>query len=230
MGFADTDRAESDGSQVLGCEERHSTNGRAVDRIQADPVVDDELIVLLSDDGRTIGTAPKLASHHRETPLHSAFSSYVFDGEGRFLLTRRALSKKTWPGVWTNSCCGHPAPGEDAVSAVRRRLNHELGLSVTAEEIVPLLPDFRYRAELDGIVENEICPVFGVRVDAEPVPNPDEVEEYRWVDWPTFVTEGLAGRSEVGLSPWALLQLAQLEDHPVVAALRKPSPSGEAPR
>ncbi|MFG1920470.1 isopentenyl-diphosphate Delta-isomerase [Cryptosporangium sp. NPDC048952] len=189
-------------------------------------MADDELIVLLSDDGRAIGTAPKLASHHRETPLHAAFSSYVFDRSGRFLLTRRALSKKTWPGVWTNSCCGHPAPEEDAVSAVRRRLHHELGLSVTIDEIVPLLPDFRYRAELDGIVENEICPVFGVRVDAEPVPNPDEVEEYRWVDWP----EVLAGRAGVALSPWSLLQLVELEDHPTVTALRTPSPSAEAPR
>ena len=143
---------------------------------------------------------------------------------------RRATEKRAFPLVWTGTCCGHPAPGEDAVSAVRRRLHHELGLSVTAEEIVPLLPDFRYRAELDGVVENEVCPVFGLRVDAEPVPNPDEVEEYRWVEWPEFVVEALAGRSVVGLSPWSLLQLAELEDHPGVAELRKPWPSGEAPR
>ncbi|MFB9322598.1 isopentenyl-diphosphate Delta-isomerase [Cryptosporangium minutisporangium] len=184
-------------------------------------MADDELIVLLDESGRPIGTAPKLASHHRNTPLHAAFSSYVFDRSGRFLLTRRALSKKTWPGVWTNSCCGHPAPGEEPVAAVQRRLQQELGLSVEIAEIVPLLPDFRYRAELDGVVENEICPVFGVRVDAEPVPNPDEVEEYRWVDWPQFTVEALAGRAEIGLSPWALLQLAELEDHPAVATLRR---------
>lgn len=216
----DTDRAESDASEVLTCEEPHSTADRSARGITTVPLVDDELIVLLDDAGRTIGTAPKLASHHGDTPLHAAFSSYVFDRDGRFLLTRRALSKKTWPGVWTNSCCGHPALGEEAVSAVRRRLHHELGLTVAAAEIVPLLPDFRYRAELDGIVENEICPVFGLRVDAEPVPNPDEVEEYRWVDWPEFVAAALAGHAEVGLSPWALLQLAELADHPAVEALR----------
>ncbi|MFI5955601.1 isopentenyl-diphosphate Delta-isomerase [Cryptosporangium sp. NPDC051539] len=180
---------------------------------------DDELIVLLADDGQPTGTAPKLASHHADTPLHAAFSSYVFDASGRFLLTRRALSKKTWPGVWTNSCCGHPAPGESPVEAVRRRLGYELGLVVEAAEIVPLLPDFRYRAELDGIVENEICPVFGVRVDTEPEPNPDEVEEYRWVSWPVEDTSGL--------SPWSLLQLAELEGHPALTTLL---PSGEAHR
>jgi isopentenyl-diphosphate delta-isomerase len=190
----------------------------------------DELIVLLDQAGRPIGAAPKLASHNRETPLHAAFSSYVFDQAGRFLLTRRALVKKTWPGTWTNSCCGHPAPDETPVAAVRRRLAHELGLVVPADAVVPLLPDFRYRAELDGIVENEICPVFGVRVDSEPVPNPLEVEEYRWVQWPEFVADALNGRNEAGLSPWALLQLEQLRDHPVVAALSRPSPNAGARR
>lgn len=221
MVVADTDKADSGASEALACEEMHSAVGWPGDRIPPDPADDNELIVLLADDGRPIGTAPKLASHHRDTPLHAAFSSYVFDQAGRFLLTRRALSKKTWPGVWTNSCCGHPAPGEDAIAAVRRRLRHELGLAVATAEILPLLPGFRYRAELDGVVENEICPVFGVRIDAEPVPNPDEVEEYRWVDWPGFVTAALAGRAEVGLSPWSLLQLTELEHHPTVAALRR---------
>jgi len=173
-----------------------------------------ELIVLVDDAGRPIGTAPKLASHHRDTPLHLAFSSYVFGPDGRFLLTRRALGKKTWPGIWTNSCCGHPAPGEPVEDAVRRRLADELGL--TAVELVPLLPDFRYWAELDGVVENEICPVYGVRVDADPVLNAEEVEEYRWVGW----DELLAGEVPLELSPWCKLQLELLATHPGVEALR----------
>ncbi len=175
-----------------------------------------ELIVLVDDDGAPIGTAPKLASHHRDTPLHLAFSSYVFDQDGRFLLTRRALSKKTWPGMWTNSCCGHPAPGEALEDAVRRRLADELGLA--AIELVSLLPDFRYWAELDGVVENEICPVFGVRVETEPVLNRDEVEEYRWVDWDAL----LAGDVEVELSPWCRLQLELLASHADLDAFRAP--------
>jgi isopentenyl-diphosphate delta-isomerase len=175
-----------------------------------------ELIVLVNDGGRPIGTAPKLASHHRDTPLHLAFSSYVFDSAGRFLLTRRALSKKTWPGIWTNSCCGHPGPGEELEDAVRRRLRDELGLE--AGELVPLLPDFRYWAELDGVVENEICPVFGLRIDAEPVLNRDEVEEYRWVSWDDVVNDNL----DVTLSPWAQLQLKQLAGLPELAALTTP--------
>jgi isopentenyl-diphosphate Delta-isomerase len=175
-----------------------------------------ELIVLVDDAGRPIGTAPKLASHHRDTPLHLAFSCYVFDTAGRFLLTRRALTKKTWPGIWTNSCCGHPGPGEMVEDAVRRRLGDELGL--VPIELVPLLPDFRYWAELDGVVENEICPVYGARVDADPVLNEDEVAEFRWVDWDAV----LAGGIDDELSPWCRLQLDLLADHAGVAALRSP--------
>jgi len=175
-----------------------------------------ELIVLVDEDGTAVGTAPKSTVHHAETPLHLAFSCYVFDRQGRFLLTRRALSKQTWPGVWTNSCCGHPMPGESYVRAMHRRLDYELGL--VADEVVELLPDFRYRAELDGVVENEICPVFGVRVSGEPQRRPTEVEESRWLDW----ADVLAGRTPP-LSPWCLLQLRELAGHPGIERLSRPA-------
>src|SRR5688500_14251219 len=114
---------------------------------------DEERIVLVDENNREIGVAPKLASHHAQTPLHRAFSCFVFNGRGEFLLTQRSLSKKVFPGIWTNSCCGHPAPGETTEDAVRRRLFDELGMTPQRLELV--LPDFRYRAEMNGIVENE---------------------------------------------------------------------------
>ena len=71
--------------------------------------------------GAAIGTMPKPLVHHGETPLHRAFSAYLFDDAGRLLVTRRAAGKQTFPGMWTNTVCGHPGPGEDDADAIARR-------------------------------------------------------------------------------------------------------------
>jgi isopentenyl-diphosphate Delta-isomerase len=170
-----------------------------------------ELVVLVDAEGRPLGVLPKDQAHHADTPLHLAFSVYVFDGAGRFLATRRALTKQTWPGVWTNSCCGHPGPGEDVAAAARRRLRQELGLEVGPLE--PVLPGFSYRAvAADGVVENELCPVFFARLDGAAAPvvdaDPHEVAEWRWVPWPSFRTVALT--APWVLSPWAAQQVREL--------------------
>ena len=89
-----------------------------------------EHVVLLDGVGRAVDTTPKAIAHGRGTPLHLAFSCHVVDDVGRVLLTRRAPTKPTWPGVWTNACCGHPQLGETLRGAVERRLREELGLVV----------------------------------------------------------------------------------------------------
>ncbi|KOV85403.1 isopentenyl-diphosphate delta-isomerase [Nocardia sp. NRRL S-836] len=161
---------------------------------------------MLAEDGSAIGVEDKAVVHHADTPLHLAFSSYVFDSAGRIVLTRRALHKKTFPGVWTNSCCGHPLPEEDMAQAVLRRLRDELGMECSEPEL--LLPRFRYRAEMDGVVENEMCPVFRVLSDDEPTPNPDEVDSAERVPWAEFAAGVLDGTRVI--SPWARLQVAEL--------------------
>ncbi|QXJ20574.1 isopentenyl-diphosphate Delta-isomerase [Actinomadura graeca] len=169
-----------------------------------------EEIVLLNADDEAVGTAPKAESHHRETPYHLAFSCYVVDGEDRVLITRRALGKRTFPGVWTGSCCGHPGPGEALRGAVVRRLRDELGLpDGSLESLTPVLPGFHYRAVAeDGTVEHERCPVVRAVVPSgAPVRvNSEEVEAAEWWTWEQCLD--LAGRPES--SPWYRLQLAQL--------------------
>lgn len=170
-------------------------------------VAPEELVVLLDDDRQPAGTMPKSQVHTADTPLHLALSVYVFDDAGRLLVTRRALTKPTWGGVWTNSCCGHPGPGEDIAEAARRRLQQELGLTATTMEMV--LPHFAYRAtSAEGVVENEVCPVFVARVSGNPTPDPTEVTEWQWIDWPVF--RQLAVTAPWALSPWAAAQVAEL--------------------
>jgi isopentenyl-diphosphate delta-isomerase len=132
-----------------------------------------EQVVLVDDDGAAIGVADKSEVHTAATPLHLAFSCHLFNPDGQILVTRRALSKQTWPGVWTNSFCGHPAPGETTEEAVIRRAPQELGVAVTG--LKPILPDFRYRAlDASGVVENEICPVYTALLETDPQPAPDQ--------------------------------------------------------
>lgn len=166
-----------------------------------------ELVVLLDESGTPIGEANKLSVHGLATPLHLAFSCHVYDPAGRVLVTRRALTKLTWPGVWTNSFCGHPFPGEPLENAVVRRAAFELGITVTDLEVV--LPDFRYRAiDASGIVENEVCPVYRAVTMDVVQPNPAEVSEFAWLE-PHALRRAVAG-APFAFSPWLGWQLEQL--------------------
>jgi len=170
------------------------------------PTPEVEAVILVADDGTPIGTADKLTVHTSDTPLHLAFSCHVFDTAGRVLVTRRALAKLTWPGVWTNAFCGHPGPGEPVEHAIARRAERELGLRVRDVELV--VPDFRYRAtDASGIVENEVCPVYRAVADSALDPRPDEVAEYAWVEPESLTAAVLA--APYAFSPWLALQLQQ---------------------
>ena len=188
------------------------------------PLTAIEEVVLLDADDRPIGRAPKASVHGADTARHLAFSCHVFNARGELLVTRRALAKQAWPGVWTNSFCGHPAPAETLVHAIRRRGEFELGLEL--DRIEPVLPTFHYRAtDASGIVENELCPVYTARSSSTPEPHPGEVAEYRWVE---------VGRLAVAIqhapwafSPWFVLQAQLL---PFLGGSLDISPSGSRTR
>lgn len=167
----------------------------------------EELIVLVDDEGEAIGTMPKQLVHNGETPLHRAFSAYLFDDSGRLLITRRAEDKTTFPGMWTNTVCGHPGPGEDDAAAIARRADFELGLRVT--DLRPALPGYRYRAEFRGVVENEVCPVYLGRFTGTPQPDPTEVAEWELLEWAAF-RRRQEGDGE-NWSPWCREQAELIE-------------------
>lgn len=169
-----------------------------------------DVVVLSDEHGNPIGTAEKATVHTANTPLHLAFSCYVQNPDGQLLITRRALSKRTWPGVWTNSACGHLAPGETAAEAVTRWVPHELGIpAIDAPECI--LPDFRYRAvDSSGIVEWEICPVFRAQIPTATInPTPDEVDSYHWVE-PADLFAAIDA-TPFAFSPWMVEQLGHQE-------------------
>ena len=146
-----------------------------------------EKIVLVDKNNNVLGTASKLEAHNNNTPLHRAFSLFLFNSEGKLLLQQRSRKKKTWPLVWSNSVCGHPMLNESNIDAVKRRLKFELNIELN--EIFEILPNFSYRAEMNGIVENELCPVYIGFTDLKPKVNPDEVENIKWIKWNNFLKE-----------------------------------------
>lgn len=172
----------------------------------------DELVVLLDDEGEEVGTAPKATVHSQDTPLHRAFSAYLFNQVGELLMTRRSLAKLTWPGVWTNSFCGHPGPGESDDAAIRRRSVEELGLNPDSlSDIEAILPEFRYRAvDSSGVVENEICPVYvaRLRIPATALnPMPEEIDQWAWVTpRKLFIA---VDATPFAFSPWLIEELAE---------------------
>jgi isopentenyl-diphosphate delta-isomerase len=148
------------------------------DAINSRPRIDnssDHVIVVDANDSQ-IGTASKLEAH-RSGLRHRAISVIIGDQDGRVLLHRRAAGKYHSGGLWTNTCCSHPRPGEQASDAAHRRLVEEMGISCP----LAFMFSMNYRAEVsNGLVEDEIVHVFGGRFDGTPIPDPLEVSEWCW--------------------------------------------------
>ncbi|MFK0290411.1 isopentenyl-diphosphate Delta-isomerase [Streptomyces sp. NPDC090442] len=138
------------------------------------------MLELVDEDGRTVGTAEKLAAHQPPGQLHRAFSVFLFDEKGRLLLQRRALSKYHSPGVWSNTCCGHPYPGETPFAAAARRTAEELGV---APALLAEAGTVRYNhPDPDsGLVEQEYNHLFVGLLRTEPAPDPEEISETAFV-------------------------------------------------
>jgi isopentenyl-diphosphate delta-isomerase len=163
-----------------------------------------ERVVLVDREDRVLGTAPKQAVHV-DGRLHRAFSVFVFDGAGNTLLQRRAGAKYHSGGLWSNTCCGHPRPGETTRGAARRRLREEMGFDCALH---PAL-SFVYKRDLEnGLIEHELDHVFVGQFDGIPVPNPEEVDDWRWAALSVVATDTIANPQLY--SAWFPIALAKL--------------------
>lgn len=133
------------------------------------------MLELVDEDGTTIGTADKLSAHRAPGRLHRAFSVFLLDRDGRLLLQRRALGKYHSPGVWSNTCCGHPYPGELPFVAASRRTGEELGVAPTLLRTAGTVR-YRHPDPVSGLIEEEFNHLFVGVIEDEPRPDPEEIE------------------------------------------------------
>jgi len=134
-------------------------------------------VILVDANDNPIGTMEKMEAHEKGL-LHRAFSILIFNSKGEMLLQKRAASKYHSGGLWTNSCCSHPAPNESLEMAVKRRLKEEMGIDVQPT----FSYKFTYKANLDkNLIEHEIDHVFTAQYDGAPIINDREVEDWKYV-------------------------------------------------
>ena len=163
----------------------------------------EERVVLVDEADRPVGTAGKLDAH-REGRLHRAFSVVIRDSAGRFLLQKRHRAKYHSGGLWTNTCCSHPRPGEPVRDAARRRLAEEMGIEAELEPVLTTI----YRAEVgNGLIEHELVHVFAATYDGPVRPDPLEADGFARVT-PEELLADLEGRPE-RYSYWFKLYLRE---------------------
>lgn len=137
-----------------------------------------ETVILVDNKDRSIGTQEKLAAH-LIPQRHRAFSILVFNNKGETLIQRRALGKYHSPGLWANSCCGHPRPEEAVMEAAKRRLNEELGFDCALTPLTEICYTLKLEKDL---WELEYTHVFKGAYEERITPNLEEVCEIRWIN------------------------------------------------
>ena len=143
------------------------------------------LVVLVDEKGDSffdkegrLATIDKFEAHRRGL-RHSAVSVFIFNGKNELLLQKRSSDKYHSAGLWANTCCTHPLPGEAPIAGAQRRLREEMGLTADLTELFT----FSYRADVgNGLIENEYDYVFGGISKRDPLPNPTEVSDWAWIN------------------------------------------------
>ncbi len=171
-----------------------------------------EFVTLVDIDGNLTGQMEKLAAHQNGGRLHLGFSILIFNPNGEMLLQKRAHCKYHFAELWSNSCCGHPRPGEEIATAAARRLSEEFGFTTTLTQVRTL----SYQADdpHSGLTEKEHLTVFTGCYQQDPRPNPEEISNWRWQDMNGL--ERRLKKSPGEYTPWFLI-LCQQIDLPAIA-------------
>lgn len=160
-------------------------------------------ILLVDEDNNPIGAAEKMDVHRRGV-LHRAFSVMVYNSSREVLLQRRAPSKYTCPGLWSNACCSHPRPGDHLLLAARRRLKEEMGIAIPVKEVGV---EFIYRVKIGDLTEYEYDHVLYGRFDGEPRLNPEEADAWKWMSFVDLRTD--MKTNPEAYTPWFRLIVSQ---------------------
>ena len=155
-----------------------------------------EKVILVDENDQQIGLMEKIEAHEKAL-LHRAFSVFVLNSKNELMLQRRALHKYHSPGLWTNTCCSHQRDGETTMDAGLRRLQEEMGFVTPLQEKF----SFIYKAEFDnGLTEHEYDHVLLGHFENEPVINPDEVAEWKWM--PILEVKNDIENNPENYTPW----------------------------
>ncbi len=137
----------------------------------------EEQVILVNENDEQIGLMPKLEAHQKAV-LHRAFSVFVLNHKNEIMLQQRALHKYHSPGLWTNTCCSHQRDGESNIQAGMRRLQEEMGFTTQLKDSI----SFIYKAPFDnGLTEHEYDHVLLGRYEEDPIINPEEVADWKWM-------------------------------------------------
>ena len=163
-------------------------------------------VILVDQFDNAIDTTEKLSAH--ESPkLHRAFSIFIYH-EGKLLIQQRAHDKYHAGGMWANTCCSHPRPGEDLNAATERRLLEEVGITAQLEEIFSFIYFYKFD---NGLYEYEYDHVFIGSYNGEFSPNPEEINTLEWIKAEDLLEDLLVSPEKY--APWFIAAAPRVIDH-----------------
>jgi len=166
-----------------------------------------DTLILVDEQDNILGYEEKIKAHLGDGKKHRAFSIFIFDEKNQLLIQKRAKGKMLWPGFWANSCCSHPRKGESYEKAADRRLKEELGI----ETKLSYKFRFSYKAKYQDVgSENELCLVFFGKYRGEEIKaNPEEIEEWKWVDI-RDLKQDIKNNPNI-YAPWFKMEMERIE-------------------